>query len=775
MQRDSVPAGLTTAEWHSIQDQIALSAYHFTPSESGTYTAPNRIQGWQTQFGPQGIQVSAANDAWTWALIPTGYGYSDTMKDLTGFENLSSVDETLTTQWDTNLSEWWINSAAGLEQGFSLQQRPDGQTQGQPLQIDMAVSGSLTPVMDGGDVLFQDAAGETILRYDRLHVVDANGKTIPAQLALSAEEKAGVSGHILQIMANDAHAAYPLTIDPWLQQAKLTANDAAAADLFGEAVAVSGDTAVIGARYDDDSASASGSAYVFVRIGAAWSQQAKLTANDAAAADLFGEAVAVSGDTAVIGAYQDDDTASNSGSAYVFVRSGTTWSQQAKLTASDAAASDYFGYSVAVDGNTAVIGASLDDDDGSTSGSAYVFVRIGAAWSQQAKLTAGDAAAFDYFGYAVAVSGNTAVIGAPYDDDGGSDSDSGSTYVFVRSGTTWSQQAKLVASDAVAADDAFGYAVAVSGDTAVIGAYQDDDTASNSGSAYVFVRSGTTWSQQAKLTASDAAASDYFGYSVAVDGNTAVIGASLDDDDGSTSGSAYVFVRIGAAWSQQAKLTTSDAAAYDKVGYAVAVSGDTAVIGANGNDDGGDTSGSAYVFALSPPPTLTVSLAGAGSGSVTSNPVGINCGSDCTEDFAEDTVVTLTATPHTGSTFSGWSGACTNSSGVCVVTMAVAKSVTATFTLKTYALTVSLAGTASGSVTSSPVGINCGSDCSETYNYGTVVTLTATAGENALFDGWSGACTGMAQCVVTIDEAKNVTATFKKMYSIFLPILIKSN
>ncbi len=174
------------------------------------------------------------------------------------------------------------------------------------------------------------------------------------------------------------------------------------------------------------------------------------------------------------------------------------WNQQAKLTAGDAATGDRFGRAVAVSGDTAVIGAYWDDDGGTESGSAYVFTRTGGVWSQQAKLTASDPGAFDWFGVSVAVSGDTAVIGARWDDDGGTDS--GSAYVFARSGEVWSQQAKLIPSD-LAANDFFGISVAVSGDTAVIGAHGNDDGGSESGSAYVFTRSGVAWSQQAKLTA----------------------------------------------------------------------------------------------------------------------------------------------------------------------------------------------------------------------------------------------------------------------------------
>ena len=329
--------------------------------------------------------------------------------------------------------------------------------------------------------------------------------------------------------------------------AKLTASDGGPSDEFGHSVSVSGNTALIGAPNDDDVASNAGAAYVFVRSGSSWTEQEKLTALDGAGSDEFGYVVSLSGDTAVVGAYRDDDAGSTSGSAYVFGRSGGSWSQQEKLTAADGASSDEFGFAVAVSGDTAVIGAPNDDDDGSNSGSAYVYVGSGGSWTSQEKLTAGDSAVDDEFGFSVSVSGDTAVIGAPDDDDDGSNS--GSAYVFVRSGNSWTQQEKLTASDA-AANDNFGFAVSVSVDTAVIGAYRDDDAGSTSGSAYVFVRSGSSWTEQQKLTAGDAAAGDSFGFAVSVSGDTAVIGARNDDDDGSNSGSAYVFVRSG-SWTEQ--------------------------------------------------------------------------------------------------------------------------------------------------------------------------------------------------------------------------------
>jgi hypothetical protein len=404
---------------------------------------------------------------------------------------------------------------------------------------------------------------------------------------------------VLLLVAVPAWSVTPVEV------AKLLAADGAAGDQFGYSVALSGDTALIGARFDDDDVNGleSGSAYVFTRSGTIWSQQAKLIAADGAARDWFGVRVAISGDTAVVTADADDDDVNgvDSGSVYVFTRSGTTWSLQAKLTAADGEPVDLFGYSVALSGDTAVFGAKFDDDDvnGVDSGSAYVFTRSGTIWSQQAKLIAADGAPGDEFGYSVALAGDTVVVTANADDDDVNGVNSGSAYVFTRSGTAWSLQAKLTAAVG-AAGDLFGVRVALSGDTALIGARFTDDNGDDSGSAYVFTRSGTTWSQQAKLIAVDGAAGDWFGYSVALSGDTALIGAHFNDDDvnGVDSGSAYLFTRCGNTWSQQAKLTAATAAAGDQFGGRVAISGDTAVIGARLVDDvvKGVDSGSAYMF-----------------------------------------------------------------------------------------------------------------------------------------------------------------------------------
>ena len=264
-----------------------------------------------------------------------------------------------------------------------------------------------------------------------------------------------------------------------------------------------------------------------------------------------------------------------------------------KLTASDAAADDLFGWSVSISGNYAIVGARKDDNDGTNSGSAYIYVRDGQSWTEQTNLAASDAEAFNEFGWSVSISGNYAIVGAPVDDNGGTDK--GSAYIFVRDGESWTVQAKLTASDAAGGEN-FGNSVSISGDYAIVGAYEDDDDGTNSGSAYLFVRDGQNWTEQAKLTASDATTSDLFGWSVSISGDYAIVGAIWDDDAGGTAGSAYLFVRDGQSWTEQAELTASDAAAFDQFGYSVSISGEYAIIGARFDDDGGSNSGSAYLY-----------------------------------------------------------------------------------------------------------------------------------------------------------------------------------
>ena len=308
----------------------------------------------------------------------------------------------------------------------------------------------------------------------------------------------------------------------------------------------------------------------------------KLLPNDNAAGDWFGFSVAISGTTAIVGALQDDDNGNNSGSAYLF--DTTTGQQIAKLLPDDGAAGDGFSR-VAISGTTAVVGARGDDDNGPNSGSAYLFDAT-TGW-QIAKLLPNDGAAGELFGASVATSETTAIVGAWGDDDNGFTS--GSAYLFDT--TTGQQIAKLLPDDG-AAGDWFGISVAISGATAIVGAYRNDDNGPTSGSAYLF--DTTTGQQIAKLLPDDGASGDYFGYSVAIGGTTAIVGARHDDDNGADSGSAYLFDT--ASGRQIAKLLPNDGAAGDGFGISVAISGTTAIVGAYQDDDGGDKSGSAYLF-----------------------------------------------------------------------------------------------------------------------------------------------------------------------------------
>ncbi len=475
-----------------------------------------------------------------------------------------------------------------------------------------------------------------------------------------------------------AFAAFvnPATSQTIAQQAYLKASNTGTDDAFGNATAISGNTLVVGApsetsnatgvngNQSNNSAQLAGAAYVFVRNGTNWVQQAYLKASNTGVNDIFGSVVAISGDTIVIGAPYEASSAtgvngnqgngtSGSGAAYVFVRTGTNWSQQAYLKASNTHWNDVFGVAVAVSGDTVVVGAEFESSgsagvngDGSDlsapgAGAAYVFVRTGTRWAQQAYLKAsnpdggpirGGNPYGDWFGGSVAVSGDLIVVGAP--DEGsnatgvdGDQSDnsavsSGAAYVFARTGTSWSQEAYLKASN-TGAGDLFGATVCISGDTVVVGALYEGN-----GAAYVFVRTGTTWSLQAYLKASNTEGRALFGGAVSISGDTVVVGAYGESSD---SGAAYVFVRTGTNWTQQAYLKASNTEAGDLFGLggeawagAVSISGDTVVVGApgessnatgvNGNQASNSSSGSgaAYVFTGlgKAPPQLAIAPSG---------------------------------------------------------------------------------------------------------------------------------------------------------------------
>lgn len=375
-------------------------------------------------------------------------------------------------------------------------------------------------------------------------------------------------------------------------ETKITASDGEESEYFGWTTAIAGNYAIIGASEDDDLGPVSGSAYIFKNVGSGWDEHQKLLASDGSSYDTFGNAVALSDSYAVVGAQLNDDAAFNAGAVYVFKLDNGIWIEATKLRASDAADEDHFGSSVAISGDYIVVGASLDDDLGTNSGSAYVFRRDDTTWVQEAKLLASDGEIDDRF-EEVSISGDYIIVGAWGDKDQGDLT--GAAYIFKREGSTWIQETKLTASDASGGDQ-FGLDVSMSGNYAIVGAYGNDDSGENSGSAYIFRRDSTGWIEDTKLTPGDGADFDEFGISVSISGDFALVGADVDDDSGENSGSAYLFKRDGSTWTEDLKLTASDGEPYDYFGISVALTENHLLIGAGGDDDNAFDAGAAYVF-----------------------------------------------------------------------------------------------------------------------------------------------------------------------------------
>jgi len=354
--------------------------------------------------------------------------------------------------------------------------------------------------------------------------------------------------------------------------------------------------APVSAETSFDPASFLGLSELETRLLMSTTEDLRLVAAGAGAGNQFGQSINVDGDFMIVGAPGRDDAAINGGAAFIFQRNGNSWIQVAELTANDATNNDFFGSAVAISGDRAVIGAAGDNGGaGVNSGSAYIFQRSGNTWTQIAKINGSDSGAGDQFGSAVSISGGRVIVGAFQDDDGGNNS--GSAYIFHDTGAAWVQNAKLTGVTTAFAE--FGNSVDIDGDTAVVGSQgETNGIGSAAGAAYVYVFNGATWAQQAKLGSSDHAAFDQFGSGVAIHGNRVVVGAMSNDDGGSSSGSAYVFDRSGNSWSQNAKLLAADDLGGDLFGRSVDVRGDNIVVGAHENNSAANVfnTGSVYYF-----------------------------------------------------------------------------------------------------------------------------------------------------------------------------------
>lgn len=573
----------TSSPDEALRQAFTRAMYSMKYSGHGIYRGENAAQRLGLEFDNHDVRLSHPHGSINFHLA--GYGYGDRLQKPASAKFSVSGERIEYRRGD--LTEWYVNGSQGLEQGFTVVRRPGvPNREGQPLEIGVGVSGELTPVEKANDsVLFESSRG-VVLRYAGLKAWDAQGRNLASRLE--------VRGREIRLMVDDRDAQYPVTIDPtWTQQQELTASDAASGDSFGFSVAVSGNTAIIGAVNKEVGANqGQGAAYVFVQSGNVWTEQQELTASDGAYGDFFGVSVSLNGNTAVIGALGESPGSccwGHSGSAYVFVNSSGVWIQQQKLTAGDGAGTDAFGESVSISGDTAVIGSPYKQVGSHyQQGAAYVFIRSGGVWTQQQVITE-NGAEYDYFGCSISVDGDVAVVGARGKNT--LNVRKGAAYVFVRSGGVWTRQQELLASDGTPVAR-FGCSVSLSGNTVLIGS-PGQAIGSNfvQGAAYVFVNRGGVWSQQQELTVTDGAEGDNFGKVVALSGFKAVIGSRKEFNVHTHDGAAYLFVRSDGAWTMHQQFTAPGSTSF---GLSVSVDGDTSVIGSY--EHASYSGSAAYVF-----------------------------------------------------------------------------------------------------------------------------------------------------------------------------------
>ncbi len=664
----NLPEGLNESDWQHMQSQIQTQQYQATLSPQGGYTAANLAHGWHISFQENGqTSLTPLNGEADYhislQLTSLGNAKSNTYA---APEKITTDGSQVSYQWDNNVTEIWQNSPDQLEQWFEVQHQPNHAKGKQPLTLTMALNSNLDITQQGNQLNFSDKITYNKLKvWDSNKVelpatmdfkqnqltliIDDSQATYPVTIDPSFQQvgylkanntgthdhfgaAVAISGNTVVVgapdedsdtdginaadnnAATDAGRVYVFSRfgsaffpnSAWSLQATLKRLGASAGDKFGSAVAIDGNTIVVGSPGNDPFSSGpeSGAVNVFVRtsgiFGPTWTQQAVIfgSLSSSYTGDKFGAAVDISGDSIIIGAPQEDSNATdvdgshlnnslnNSGAAYVYTRSGTTWTRQAYLKASNTSDLARFGTAVAIDGDLAVVGANVGDTSVSQSGAAYVFARVGSSWgtfSHTPYLEASNAQNGDWFGWSVDISDTTIVVSAPAEDSNttGIDStsnnsanESGAVYVFGRFLQPvlppaspyyhWPETAYIKASN-TDMDDSFGWRVSLSGDKLVVGARDEDsysvaindrlhnNSASNSGAAYSFSRDGSVWSQQDYLKATNSEAGDSFGIAVAIDGDTIIVGANLEDSSATgsnngtssnaalNSGAAYVF------------------------------------------------------------------------------------------------------------------------------------------------------------------------------------------------------------------------------------------
>jgi len=484
--------------------------------------------------------------------------------------------------------EWYAGHRRGLEHGFTLEEPPATAARGW-LRLELEVGGTLRGQVLAGErgARFVTEAGAGALVYEGLVVWDASGRSLPARLALE--------GSGLAIEIEDEGARWPVVVDPviYTEDAVIVPADPDQHWAFGGAAAGDGDTLVAGDHRAHGVIPWTGGAFVYVRSGAGWTQQGRLFASDGATNDYFGLDVAICGDTVVVGSQDDDDHGTSSGSAYVFSRSGTTWTQTQKLTASDAAQADSFGSSVSIQGTTVLVGAPGDDDMGQGSGSVYVFCHDGTSWVQTAKLVPPDGGHGDRFGYTVLLHEGYAFCAAHLDEEGGIRI--GSVYVYEGACSSWILRTKIVPGDGVSWG-AFGHSVAAHGSRLAIGSIGATGASWGTGAVYLYQGTAASWTLEAKLFASDGEDQDAFGWALAMSEDLVLVSSPAAEGLVPDAGACYLLQHLPSGWTERAKLVASDGHASGALGTSVVRLGGTLLAGAW--SQGPLNHGAVYVYEL---------------------------------------------------------------------------------------------------------------------------------------------------------------------------------
>ncbi len=630
--RERVPPSLFPEITETLQLKGAIEVYGAVQDLSGEqeYSFENPVHSLGAKLGPGGVSISSDDEIeWAWSIDFEEYGRGTSFNTVPD-PSITAAGSRVEYQYPGGITEWYVNGPLGLQQGFTFESKPSSSVEG-PLVVRLNISGDVTVEVSkyGTSAVLSYQESLSSLRYGGLYAYDANGAELGARLQATTKG--------LSILVDDAGAKYPVTIDPFIEKNYLVGYADDPRREFGISVSVSGDTVVVGAP-QASRWGIPGAVYLFSTSGGELTSEPEgivLSSPRSVEGDGFGYSVSISGDTIVVGAPWERDLELDDwqrfGAGYVFTKPSGGWastSDAARLTSPNALSEYSFGTSVAINGDTVVVGTG----DRYTSGSTYVFSKPSGGWtdlSEAAELSASDGSDNDMFGQSVAVNGDTVIVGAFLADLKADEEDFGAAYVYTKPSNGWAdatETVKLVAPDGAEGRE-FGRSLSLDGDTLVVGApfsgyyspyetYREareaEDKTPYLGSVYVYSVANADWADPpspVKITSPDGFPWTRFGWSVSVDGDAIVVGEpqsrSVSEPDGYpdiTGGSAYVFTKPTEGWSSASEyreLPMPDSMFYDHYGASVFVSGDMVVVGASEDDnENGPNAGSAFLFEM---------------------------------------------------------------------------------------------------------------------------------------------------------------------------------